>query len=90
MPDLAARPSRWGGRVAYHVGDREIAHFHGETRVDVRLTKEGVRELKAEGPVDPRITTRGASAEWVAVRITSERDTALVVALVERAIRANA
>ena len=90
LPGLDARPSRWGGQTAYHVGDREIAHFHGATRLDVRLTKEGIRELMSEGPVDPRITTRGASAHWVAVRLGSARDVAFVLALVERAVRANA
>ncbi|MGB6499958.1 MAG: luciferase family protein [Thermoplasmata archaeon] len=87
---LDRRSSRWGREHAYFVGDREIAHFHGEERMDVRLTKELIRERKAEHAFDHRVRTRGPSAEWAAVRITESRDIALALSLVEDAMRANA
>ncbi len=40
LPGLEGRRSRYGLGLAYFTGGREIAHFHGETRMDVRLTKE--------------------------------------------------
>ena len=89
LPDLEHRPSRHGDGRSYFVGDREIAHFHGDGRMDVRLTKERIRDLKDEGSLDPRVGTRGPTAEWVAVRIEGVRDVALLVALVEDAVRQN-
>lgn len=90
VPGLVRRPSRYGDAYSYFVGDREIAHFHGDGRMDVRLTKERIREMKAEGPLDPRIRTRGPSAEWAAVQVQSPRDLPLALQLVEEAMRANA
>jgi hypothetical protein len=87
---VARRPSRWGHTHAYFVGDREIAHFHGDQRIDVRLTKERIRELVSEGAFDERVKTRGPSAEWVAVRVAGVRDLALALFLVREAVHANA
>jgi hypothetical protein len=89
LPGLDRRKSRYGSSSAYYVGEREIVHFHGDQRMDVRLTSELIRTRKQEGGLDPRITTRGASANWAAVRVTESNDIPLAVALVEDAIRAN-
>ena len=89
IPGLTRRPSRWGHTYAYHVGDREIAHFHGDQRLDVRLTKERIRELKSEGGLDERVRTRGASAEWASVSVREARDVAFAVYLVQEAVHAN-
>ncbi len=69
IPGLDVRSSRWGPRPAYYVGDREIAHFHGEERMDVRLTKELIRHRRAEHAFDARVHTRGPSAEWASVTV---------------------
>ena len=89
LPGLERRRSRWEPGEAYFVGDREIAHFHGDGRMDIRLTKERIRELKSEGGLDPRVQTRGASAHWATLRLDGPRDLPLALALVEEAIRAN-
>ncbi|HTP53866.1 MAG TPA: luciferase family protein [Thermoplasmata archaeon] len=89
LPGLDRRPSRWGERPAYFVGEREIAHFHGDLRMDVRLTKELIRERTKEHAFDERVRTRGPSAEWASVTVASVRDIPLALALVEDAIRAN-
>jgi hypothetical protein len=57
--------------------------------MDVRLTKERIRELKEEGALDARVKTRGASANWAAVEIAQESDVPYAILLVEEAIRAN-
>ncbi len=90
LPGVDARPSRYGDGMSFFAGDREIAHFHGATRMDVRLTKEEIRQLKEEGPLDPRLATRGPSAEWAAVSVRRVEDIPFALALVERAVRANA
>jgi hypothetical protein len=90
IPELGRRPSRYGDSFSYFVADREIAHFHGDGRMDVRLTRERIRLHKAEQPFDERVRTRGPSADWVAVRVSEPGDVALALELVEEAIRANA
>lgn len=89
LPELESRPSRYGHSSSYFVGDREIAHFHRDSRMDVRLTKEVIRRLKAEQALDHRVRTRGSSAEWAEVRVAEERDVPYAIYLVEEAIRAH-
>lgn len=90
LPGLVGRPSRYGHGVAFFTGGREIAHFHGTDRMDVRLTREEIRRRKAEGAFDPRVRTRGPSADWVEVHVEEARDIPYAVSLVEEAVRANA
>jgi hypothetical protein len=89
LPGVERRASRFGDGGSYFAGDREIAHFHGDERMDVRLTKEAIRDLKESGSVDPRIRPRGGSAEWLEVRVHEPRDVAFAVSLVEDAVRNN-
>ena len=89
IPGVELGPSRYGHGASYFTGSREIAHFHGETRMDVRLTKEEIRLRKEEGTLDQRLRTRGPSAEWVEVHVHTERDIPFLIALVEDAVRAN-
>jgi len=87
--DLEKRPSRFGDSLSYVVGGREIAHFHGDSRMDVRLTREEIRRLKTEQALDHRVRTRGPSADWAEVHVTNAKDIPYAVSLVEEAIRAN-
>ena len=89
IPGLTRGPSRYGHGSAFLAGGREVAHFHGENRMDVRLTREVIRVRKSEGGFDARVKTRGASAEWVEVHFFAASDFALVLTLVEEAVRAN-
>ena len=89
IPGVLQKPSRYGHGVSYFTGGREIAHFHGETRMDVRLTKEEIRRHKSEGTLDPRMITRGPSAEWVEVHVVDVGDIPFAVSVVEEAVRAN-
>jgi len=90
LPGLTRRPSRFGDSFSYFVAEREIAHFHGDARMDVRLTREAIPELKAAGRLDGRVRTRGPSAQWASVTLGSTSDIAYAVELVEEAVRANA
>jgi Family of unknown function (DUF5519) len=89
IPGLARHEARRGRGDAYFVEEQEIAHFHGDERMDVRLTKAVIHRFKSEGGFDERVRTRGPAAEWVAVRVAEARDVPLAVSLVEEAIRAN-
>ncbi len=87
LPGLIRRASPYSD--SYFVADREIAHFHGESRIDVRLTKERIPELKSAGFLDSRVKTRGPSADWVALRVEARTDIDYALELVEAALCAN-
>ena len=89
IPGLSRRRSRFGDAYSFFVGDREIAHFHGDGRMDIRLTRQLIRERKADGALDPRVRTRGPSADWATVPLDEVRDLALALELVEDAMRSN-
>jgi hypothetical protein len=86
IPELVRRPARRGTGFVYLVGGREVAHFHGDERMDVRLTRERIRLLKAQGVFDERVRSRGPSADWVAVRVSEGSDLPLAVRLLREAI----
>jgi luciferase-like monooxygenase len=88
-PGLVRRPSRFGDAYSYFVGDREIAHFHGDGRMDIRLTHQRIREMKDEGILDQRVRTRGPSADWASLPLAEPRELSLALELIEEAIRAN-
>jgi luciferase-like monooxygenase len=87
IPGIARRKSRRGPGLVYFVADQEIAHFHGDARLDVRLTREHIPRLKAEGAFDERVRTRGPTADWVAIRISEVNDLSLALRLVKEAVR---
>jgi|SRR5580692_6387054 hypothetical protein len=89
LPGLSRRRSRHGDGWSYFVGEREVAHFHGEERMDLRLTKDVIRQRSIEGRLDPRVSVRGPYAHWAAVRLVEVRDLALALDLVEEAVRSN-
>ena len=89
IPGLVRGRSRYGHGPSYFVGGLEVAHFHGDERMDVRLTRELIRERKSEGEFDGRVRTRGPSADWVEVQVAGVQDIPLAVSLVEAAVHAN-
>jgi len=89
IPGVTPKPSRYGHGTSYWSGGREVAHFHGESRMDVRLTREEIRRRRSEGTLDPRLRTRGPYSEWVEVPVADPRDIPFALALVEDAVRAN-
>ena len=90
VPGLVPRESRYGHGLAFYVGRREVVHFHGEQRMDVRLTAEVIQRRRREGELDDRVTPEGGAPNWVKVRVSEARDIALAVVLAEEAVQANA
>jgi hypothetical protein len=87
---LTARESRYGHGLAFYVGQREVVHFHGDQRMDIRLTAEVIQQRRREGVLDDRVTPEGGAPNWVKVRVSDARDVELAVVLAEVAVRANA
>lgn len=84
---LSAQPSRVAGGTALFFRGKEIAHFHHDRELDLRLTKKVIKEL---GLVHPERSTvhpkRAASSQWIEVRYESPSDVARVVELVRLAV----
>ena len=89
VPGIERNVSRYGHGHSFAVGGREIAHFHGESRLDVRLTREEIRQRKLDEALDPRLITRGPGSEWVEIRVLCPEDLAFALSIVEGAVRAN-
>jgi len=85
---LDQRPSRFGGKDAFFVGKREVAHFEGPGVLDLRLTRREIRSRKEDLEADPRATLRGSS-DWLELACAEPADLDWVIALVEVAIAAN-
>ena len=86
---LLRKLSRFGDHHSYFVGSREIAHFHGDGRMDVRLTSQLIRDLQKKGVLDRRVLTRGPTANWATVPLSDEDDLDLAVEMVDLAMQAN-
>jgi len=89
LPGVEERPSRYGHGRSFAAGGREIAHFHGDERLDVRLTRAEIRARKRAGGLDGRLMSRGSSSDWVEIRIVGAPDVAFALSVVEEAVRAN-
>ena len=71
LPRVTKVPHRFGG-VEFQVHGLEFMHFHGDTYLDVRLSKEDQAKMLNEGKAERH--QFAPEAGWVTVRIRSERD----------------
>lgn len=79
-PDIEERKSKYSGELAYFFGSKEIAHFHSNNVIDLRMTKPLVKKLAGKG---------AKVSDWFEVTFRKESDLAKVIELLEEAIRAN-
>jgi len=71
LPGVTQAPHRFGG-VEFQVYGLEFMHFHGETYLDVHLSKEDQARILAESKADHH--EFAPEAGWVTLRIRSDRD----------------
>ncbi len=71
LPGVTKAPHRFGG-VELQVHGLEFMHFHGDTYLDARLSKEDQAKILNEGKAEHH--QFAPEAGWVTVRIRSERD----------------
>ncbi|HEU5287787.1 MAG TPA: luciferase family protein [Candidatus Limnocylindria bacterium] len=89
MRGVTVRPSRFKGprhTDALWYGTREVAHCH-DGQVDVRLTRQVVRELRDELRSDARIDLRGPGFDWILVRVRRAADVERALELLRHAVR---
>lgn len=85
---LDERPSRFGGKDAFFLGKRELAHFEGPGVLDLRLTRREIRSRKDELTKDPRASLRGSS-DWLELACQEPADLDWILELVQVAVAAN-
>jgi hypothetical protein len=71
---------------AFWVNGKQIAHFHGDDAMEIRLTKKVISELRARLRTEAGVTLRAGSSDWITVAL---EDTALIRELAERAAAAH-
>lgn len=74
---------------AFWVNGKEIAHFHGDADLELRLTRAVIRDGRARLKADARIELRQGASDWVKIRVTKAGDLAFVNELVEAAAAAH-
>lgn len=88
-PEIELKKSRFADKEAFFVGKREIAHFHGNNEIDIRLTKAEIRKRGYAKTGDSRIHLRNPSGDWVEVGFRKEQDLDLVVEIASAAVKEN-
>ncbi len=86
---LEDRPSKVAGGSAIFYKNKEIAHFHNDNEIDVRLTKKLIRKEALVHPTDSQIHHhRSANSEWLEIRYHKAADVDEVVRLFKLALEA--
>ncbi len=88
VPGLEDRPSKVAGGSAIFYRGKEIAHFHHDNELDVRLTK---KVIKAEGLMHPEGSEfhhhRSPNSQWIELRYKKAADLDEVVRLFKLALK---
>lgn len=87
IPGLEDRPSKVAGGSAIFYNGKEIAHFHDDNEIDVRLTKKVIRREGLNHPSDSTIHKhRSPNSEWIEIRFRKSGDVEEVVRLFKMAL----
>jgi len=84
VEDVLPGGAVFGGREGFWIDGTLVAELVDEERIQLRLTKPLVRELRAELDADPRVERRKTS-DWITVRFARAADAAWIGKLMERA-----
>ena len=71
LPMVSRGPHRFGG-VEFKVDGLEFMHFHGQTHLDIRLSKMDQSQVLATGKAERHLYAPDAG--WVTFRIKSRED----------------
>jgi Family of unknown function (DUF5519) len=84
LPGVEQSESMFGHGLAFWANGKEVAHFEGPGVIEVRLTKQRIRERRPAFGQDRRVVLRPSGAEWITVRF-EEADWDFVTELVAEA-----
>lgn len=82
-------PGTFNDEDAFWVNGKEIAHFHGEHAIELRLTRKEIGARRTALREDPRIELRAGASDWITALFASMRDVAQVLDLAEVAAQAH-
>jgi len=71
LPEVVEAPHRFGG-TQFQVNGSEFIHFHGDTFLDIRLSKEDQATMLKQGAVIPH--RFAPQAGWVSFQIENAED----------------
>lgn len=84
---LVDRPSTVAGGSAIFYHGREIAHFHNDNEIDVRLTKKIIKREGLSHPTDSEVHHhRSANSQWIELRFSRAEHLDEVVRLFKLAL----
>lgn len=72
IPGVALSEGAFNAGEAVWVGRREIAHFDSGGELDVRLTRQVIRERRERLRSDRRVNLRSSGSDWVEVKLSPE------------------
>jgi hypothetical protein len=73
IPGLDERASKVAGGSAFFYRDKEIAHFHHDTEIDLRLTKDVIKREGLKHRIDSKVHAgRSASSQWIELTFTEQ------------------
>jgi hypothetical protein len=88
IPGLEDRPSKVAGGSAIFYEDKEIAHFHDDNEIDIRLTKKLIRSEGLTHPKDSKFhKSRSITSNWLEIKFHSPKDVDQVVRLFKLALQ---
>ena len=87
IPGIEEGENSWGDDTALWVNAKQMANFHRDGTLEIRLTRAAIRELKPRLKDDPRVVLRGSS-DWVGFVVDSEADFDFLVEMATRAAQA--
>jgi hypothetical protein len=85
LPDVEDQPSKVAGGSAIFYRGKEVAHFHSDTLLDLRLGRDVIKKNKL---VHPNIghVNRAQSSHWFEFEFKSKEDVERLVSLFKVAI----
>ncbi|MCB0393491.1 MAG: DUF5519 family protein [Bdellovibrionales bacterium] len=89
IPGLEDRPSKVAGGSAIFFRNKEIAHFHHDNEIDLRLSKKLIKSEKLIHPKDSKVHSgRSPTSNWIELRFKTKKDIDNIVRLFRLAIEA--
>lgn len=79
FPSVVEKPNMFGTKLAYFFREREFAHFHSESQLDIKISKTEAAEIAAQAMENP------FSSDWILFNINSEQDARKALLLLKRA-----
>lgn len=88
IPGLESRDSKVAGGTALFYKGKEIAHFHHNNEIDVRLTRKVIRSEGLNQPTDSKFHHhRGPNSDWIELRYRRRHHIDDVVKIIKKALK---